>query len=376
MSSSSAREQKGGGDRVDALSATPQLSYARSRDGVTLAFAVTGQGPTLVLVPSVPFSNLQMEYGNPVMRQVYGELASRVTLLQYDGRGTGHSQRDVVDLSLEAMLADLEAVVDQAGFDQFSLLGQYSSCAHALAYTARHPERVRRLVLFGGSARTWDVMSANQTQALLSLIEKDWNLFADTAAHYWMGWAAGEAGRATAEAFRQAVTPQVARATLQAASATDVTAELARVQAPTLVLHRRDAPQVAIEVSRSLADSLPHGRLVILDGEHPHLFLEDPDRVVQILLDFFTDGLEPAGASHTRAGPTRLDPARRSGSELSGREREVLRLLAGGESNAQIARRLRLSPHTVERHVTNIYRKINARGRADATAYALRHGLA
>src|SRR5207248_1821977 len=191
MSSSSAREQKGGGDRVDALSATPQLSYARSRDGVTLAFAVTGQGPTLVLVPSVPFSNLQMEYGNPVMRQVYGELASRVTLLQYDGRGTGHSQRDVVDLSLEAMLAD-------------------------------------------------------------------------TAAHCWMGWAAGEAGRATAEAFRQAVTPQVARATLQAASATDVTAELARVQAPTLVLHRRDAPQVAIEVSRSLADSLPHGRLVIL----------------------------------------------------------------------------------------------------------------
>src|SRR5213082_1837886 len=194
-----------------------------------------------------------MEYGNPVMRQVYDQLATRITLVQYDGRGTGHSQRDVVDLSLEAMLADLEAVVDQAGFDQFSLLGQYSSCAHALAYTARHPERVRRLVLFGGSARTWDVMSANQTQALLSLIEKDWNLFADTAAPYWMGWAAGEAGRATAEAFRQAVTPQVARATVQAASATDVTAELARVQALTLVLHRRDAPQVAIEVSRSLA---------------------------------------------------------------------------------------------------------------------------
>src|SRR5438105_14019611 len=156
MSSSSAREQKGGGDRVDALSATPQLSYARTRDGVTLAFAVTGQGPTLGLVPSVPFSNLQMEYGNPVMRQVYGELASRVTLLQYDGRGTGHSQRDVVDLSLEAMLADLEAVVDQAGVGQVGPLGQYSSCAHPLAYTARDPDGVRRLVLFGGSDAPWD----------------------------------------------------------------------------------------------------------------------------------------------------------------------------------------------------------------------------
>ncbi len=358
-----------------ALSATPQLSYARSRDGVSLAFAVTGQGQPLVLVPWVPFSNLQMEYRNPVMRQVYEQLATRVTLVQYDGRGTGHSQRDVVDLSLEAVLADLEAVVDQAGLGQFSLLGQYSSCAHALAYAARHPERVRRMVLFGGSARTWDVMSANQTQALLSLIEKDWSVFADTAAHQWMGWAAGEAGRATAEGVRQAVTPQVARETLRAASATDVTAEIARVQAPTIVVHRRDAPQVPIEVSRSLANSLPHGRLVILDGERPHLFLEDSDRVVRMLLAFFSDGLEPGGASQGSAEPAGSHRGRPSGSELSGREREVLRLLAGGESNTQIAGRLRLSPHTVERHITNIYRKINARGRADATAYALRHGL-
>ena len=95
-----------------------------------------------------------------------------------------------------------------------------------------------------------------------------------------------------------------------------------------------------------------------------------------MLLDFFCDGLEPGAASQASAEPTRPHRARSSGSELSSRELEVLRLLAGGESNAQIARRLRLSPHTVERHVTNIYRKINARGRADATAYALRHGLA
>src|SRR5207245_1469549 len=184
------------------------------------------------------------------------------------------------DLSLGAMVSDLEAVIERAGLADVNLLGQYSSCPHALAYAARHPERVNRIVLFGGSSRTWDVMSSKQTQALLSLIEQDWNVFADTAAHQWLGWAAGEAGRATADAFRQAVTPQVARETLQAASATDVTAELARVQAPTLVVHRRDAPQVPIEVSRSLATSLPHGRLVILDGERPHLFLEDSDRVV------------------------------------------------------------------------------------------------
>jgi pimeloyl-ACP methyl ester carboxylesterase/DNA-binding CsgD family transcriptional regulator len=358
------------------VKATPLISFAPSRDGVTLAYAVSGQGPPLVLVPWVPFSNLQMEYGNPVMRRVYEQLTSRITLVQYDGRGTGHSQRDVVDLSSDAMIGDLEAVVDTVGLTQFSLLGQYSSCAHALAYAARHPERVKRMALFGGSARTWDVMSAQQTQALLSLIEQDWGVFAETAAHQWMGWSAGEAGRATAEAFRQAVTPQVARATLQAASATDVSAELTRVQAPTLVLHRRGAPQIPTEVSLSLERSLPRGRLAVLDGERPHLFLEDTDRMVRMLLDFFCDGIEPAGAATGPIATAASGTMSTAASELSQRELEVLRLLAGGESNAQIARRLRLSPHTVERHVANIYRKINARGRADATAYALRHGLA
>jgi DNA-binding CsgD family transcriptional regulator/pimeloyl-ACP methyl ester carboxylesterase len=357
------------------LTQTPELRFAHSQDGAALAFAVSGQGPPLVLVPWVPFSNLQMEYGNPVMRRVYEQLARRVTLLQYDGRGTGHSQRDVTDVSLEAMLADLEAVVDQAGLTQFSLLGQYSACAHALAYAARHPERVRRLALFGGSARTWEVMSATRTQALLSLIEQDWGVFAETAAHQWMGWAAGEAGEATAEGFRQGVTPQLARATLQAASATDVSGQLAQVRAPTLVLHRRGAPQIPLEVSRSLALGLPHGRLVVLEGERPHLFLEDSDFVVAMLLNFFCDGVEP-GARQRGSAELGISARPPSTSELSRRELEVLHLLAAGESNAQIARRLDLSPHTVERHVANIYRKINARGRADATAYALRHGIA
>jgi DNA-binding CsgD family transcriptional regulator/pimeloyl-ACP methyl ester carboxylesterase len=325
-------------------------------------------------VPWVPFSNLQMEYGNPVMRRVYEQLASRMTLIQYDGRGTGHSQRDVVEVSLDAMVADLEAVVDRIGLPRVCLLGQYTSAAHALAFAARHPDRVSRIAIYGGSARTWDVMSATQTQALLSLMEQDWGVFSETAALQWMGWSAAEAGRATAEAVRQAVTPHVARAIMQAASATDVTAELDKVLAPTLVLHRRGAPQIPIDVSRALQAGLPKGRLVILEGERPHLFLEESERVIRMLLRFFVDGIAPEGdrgAVQTETAPM----MGRMASELSPREVEVLRLLAGGESNDQIARHLGLSPHTVERHVANIYRKINARGRADATAYALRHGL-
>lgn len=340
-----------------------------------MAFTLAGDGPAVIFVPWVPFSNLRVEWQNPLLNRVFGQLAQRLTLVHYDGRGTGHSQRDVTDLSLEAMVSDLEAVVDRAGLAEVSLLGQYNSCPHAIAYAARRPERVKRMVLFAGSARGWNAMSAKQTQALLSLIEQDWDLFADTAAHQWMGWSAGEAGRAFAEGIRGAVTPQIARATMQAASAVDVTEQLPRVAAPTLVLHPRDMTQIPIDVARSLAMDLPRGRLVVLEGAQPVLFTEDSGEVVSMLVDFFCDGIEPAAAPAAVPGPAgghAIAPP----NGLSRREVEVLRLVAAGESNSQIARRLGLSTHTVERHIANLYRKIGARGRADATAYALRNGLA
>jgi DNA-binding CsgD family transcriptional regulator/pimeloyl-ACP methyl ester carboxylesterase len=353
----------------------PRITYARSSEGVSLAFTVAGEGPPLVFVPWVPFSNLRMEWQNPLLRGVFDRLALRLTLVHYDGRGTGHSQRDVTDLSLEAMVSDLEAVIGRAGLAEVSLLGQYNSCPHAIAYAARHPEKVKRMVLFAGSARGWNAMSARQTQALLSLIEQDWDMFADTAAHQWMGWSAGEAGRAIAEGIRGAVTPQTARATMQAASAADVTELLPRVAAPTLVLHPRDMTQIPVEVARSLAMDLPRGRLVLLEGAQPVLFGEDPGEVVTLLMDFICDGIAPAGVAPPAAGAAG-SRAGLASNGLSQRELEVLRLVAAGESNAQIARRLGLSTHTVERHVANLYRKIGARGRADATAYALRSGLA
>ena len=264
------------------------------------------------------------------------------------------------------------------GAAEVCLLGQYNSCPHAIAYAARHPERVKRMALFGGSGRGWNAMSARQTQALLSLIEQDWDVFADTAAHQWMGWAAGEAGRATADAIREAVTPQIARATLQAASATDVTELLPDVAAPTLVLHRRDMSQIPVDVSRSLAEGMPRGRLVMLDGAQPTLFMGDPGMVVGMLVDFFRDGIEPPGDPSPPPGMPSVAAGQMVSPPhgLSRRELEVLRRLAAGETNRQIARRLGLSPHTIERHVANLYRKIGARGRADATAYALRNGLA
>ena len=139
------------------------------------------------------------------------------------------------------------------------------------------------------------------------------------------------------------------------------------MRTPTLVVHRQSDRQMPPEVSAGLAAALPAGRLVQPPGDRPALFLEDVAADVELVSRFVADGTVTE-----RQWPR--PPADRNG--LTPREREVLRLLAGGGTNAGIARDLDITEHTVERHVANLYRKIGARGRAEATAYAVRAGLA
>ncbi|MEA2619754.1 MAG: hypothetical protein QOC97_527, partial [Chloroflexota bacterium] len=173
--------------------------------------------------------------------------------------------------------------------------------------------------------------------------------------------------------FRNATTPEVARRVLRDATATDVTAAAREVRCEALVLHRRDAQVIALDVSERLAAALPKGRLRILEGRSAALFFERADELIRLLVDFTTGG---AADRSSRGAPARGGPVEHGTSGLTTREIEVLRLLAAGMSNAEIAASLGLSVNTIERHVSNVYRKIDARGRADATAFAIRHGLA
>jgi pimeloyl-ACP methyl ester carboxylesterase/DNA-binding CsgD family transcriptional regulator len=344
----------------------PTIRQARTTDGVSIAWTSVGAGPPLILMPGVPFSNLTAEWRIPLLREAYERLAQDVRLIQYDGRGSGNSQRDVDDFSLDAMVRDLEAVVNAAGLVRYTLLGFYHSCTAAIAEAARHPEQVKGLLLFGGAARGWTAMSGPGIQALLSLIDRDWNTFAESIAHAWLGWDAGAEGELAAEGFRTATTPAVARATMEAASQVDVSAEAARVRCPALVLHRAGATVIPPEASAELVRLLPNGRLEVLEGSSATLFFEGTDEVIETIARFVT------GRGWTRAAA----PAPASDGGLTPRERDVLRLVAAGETNAEIGRRLGVTINTVERHVANLYRKIDARGRADATAYAIRNGLA
>jgi pimeloyl-ACP methyl ester carboxylesterase/DNA-binding CsgD family transcriptional regulator len=351
----------------------PRIEFATAADGTRIAWSAVGKGPAVVLTPGVPLSNLEAEWRIPVLRRALERLAGRVRLIQYDGRGTGRSQRDVTDLSLDAHVRDLDAVLDAASVRDVVLLGFYHSVITAIAWAARHPDRTRGLVLFGGAARGWDPMREPGTQALLSLIERDWDTFVESAVHAWLGWPDDAEGRAAADWFRTSTSPAVARATLQASAEMDVTAEAATVRAPTLVLHRRDGQVIPLEVSQALADRLPNGRLEILPGASASLFFERTDEIIDRLTAF---ALDPGGLARSTPTTHRAPSTAARGTELSGREREVLRLIAAGESNGQIAATLGLSINTVERHVSNLYRKIDARGRADATAWAIRRGFA
>ena len=342
------------------------MQYARTSDGVTIAYTVHGSGTPMIWLPPVPFSNVVAQWQIPLLRSAYDGLGQHLRVVLYDGRGTGQSQREVEDLGLDAMMRDLEAVVAAARLGRFALFGYYHSCLLAIAYAAAHASQITRLVLFGGAARGWDAMAPAETQALLTLIERDWDLFTDAAAHAWLGWSAGETGRLMADAFRTATTPAMARSMLRTARDTDVSNDLASIRAPALVLHRQGERQIPVEVSRQLAAALPNGRLLQLPGSTATLFVEDLDGDIKVLVDFLTDGVtQPRPSARLRASDT-----------LTPRELQVLRLVAGGETSAEVAHRLGLSVHTVERHLANLYPKIGARGRSDATAYAIRRGLA
>jgi pimeloyl-ACP methyl ester carboxylesterase/DNA-binding CsgD family transcriptional regulator len=351
---------------------TPRIDFARSADGVRIAWTSAGEGPVLVHLPGIPFSNVEGEWRIPVLRHAFERLAEHVRFVQFDGRGAGRSEREPREVSAEAFVRDVDAVVNATGTRSVVLLGFYHSAMHAIRWAAHHPDRVRGVILFGGALRGWDQMRGAGTQALLSLIERDWDTFVESVTHAWLGWPDDDAGRLAADWFRTSTSPAFARAALEAAAETDVSAEAGSVRCPVLVLHRQEAPVIPLELSEALVAAIPDARLEFLPGVSASLFFEAADETVDRLVAFT---LDPSGSAPTRATARTSRTATDGRDRLSARERDVLRRVASGDTNGQIAAGLGLSINTVERHVSNVYRKLDVRGRAEATAWAVRHGL-
>jgi pimeloyl-ACP methyl ester carboxylesterase/DNA-binding CsgD family transcriptional regulator len=355
----------------------PRIRYATTADGVSIAFWTLGEGTPLVYMAGGPWGHVEL-WDVPECRRWYERLAQKRMLVRYDVRGTGWSERDVSDHSLDALVLDVEAVVDRLDLDRLEVFGAFDAGPVAIAYAVRHPERVSRLVLWCSWARTSDIRSP-RIRAWLGLLDQDWELMTDTCAHLALGWPAGETGRHAAQRLRESVTPETARAALEAMGQFDVTDLLPELRAPTLVLHRGGIPWLPVGIARSLASRIPEARLSILEGESTAPYLGDTEAAASAIDEFLGEAEERVAPweAGVAAGTGREEsrPGYANAGGLTAREVEVLRRLAGGKTNNEIAEELYVSVRTVERHVANIYAKVGARGRANATAYALTQNL-
>ncbi len=268
----------------------PRIQYAQTEDGVSIAFSTLGEGMPFVHMP-FPFTHLQLDWEIPEDRSWYEWLAKKWQLVRYDGRGTGLSDRDAPDISIDALVPDLEAVVDRLGLERFALFAPVASGPAGIAYAARHPERVSHLILWNSYARTTDLTGGPQIQALLQLANADWEMFTETLAHVAFGWSAGEPARRYAAVIRKSITQEGLQAAL-AAPDIDVTELLPQVRSPTLVLHRREAPFPSVDTATGLASHIPNARLVLLEGDSGLPTLGDTEAVLQAIDEFLGEGEE------------------------------------------------------------------------------------
>lgn len=347
-----------------------EIRFCHSKDGVCIAYATSGSGPPLVYVANW-LTHLKLDWNSPLWSHWFRELSRGHTLVRFDARGNGLSDRLVEDLSIDVWAQDLAAVVDDLGLEQFSLLGFCQGGATSIAYTVRHPERVNRLILYnsyhrGAFADGATEEEKREAKALAEMIKVGWGQEAAAFRQLFANLMIPEASMAHlrwyADLQRRTVSPQLAVRLWRAFHALDVRRLAPQVQAPTLALHVQGNKIVDFADGRALASLIPNVRFVPLDGKN-HILLED-DPVWPRFLAEVRDFLGTETLERTMAD------AKEKIARLTPREREALALIGRGLSNDQIAARLVIAPKTVRNHVSRIYSKLDVDSRAQAVVLA------
>jgi class 3 adenylate cyclase/pimeloyl-ACP methyl ester carboxylesterase len=289
-----------------------QIRFCTTSDGVRIAYATVGQGPPLVRVLGW-LTHLQFEWEDrfSMWRAFINAVSRRLLLVRYDGRGMGLSDREVKDFSLEGYVRDLEAVVDAVALQRVALYGISEGGPAAIAYAARHPDRVSHLVLYGSFPRmSWflDTEQGRQrAEAMLTLIRQGWGsdvpAFRQLFSGLFMPDADSDAIRAFNELQRVSASADNVVALTTSLLDIDVTQFLPQVTVPTLVIHRRGDAVVPFESGRELATGIPGARFLPLDGRNHTILPNDPvgRTILQAVLDFLGEGEEAAPAAEAPA---------------------------------------------------------------------------
>jgi pimeloyl-ACP methyl ester carboxylesterase len=362
-------------DRSDATAIKQRITFCRARDGVRIAMATIGRGPPLLCAPPW-LSHVELDACSPVWMHWLRELSRNHRCIRYDQRGCGLSDRSPPALSFDAWLDDLETVADALNLKQFALLGMSQGGAVAIAYAARHPERVSHLVLLGACARgalrrDLEAQEREEAEMLVKLVRIGWRRDNPAIRQLFTTMVLPEGTPEQQRSFndlqRASALPEMAATTLDIMHQVDVTSLAEAVQVPTLVLHARRDGRVPFEEGRRLAALVPAARFAPLDSRN-HVLLEPEPACAQFLTElraFLTDGTEAASLAQRLAADMPLTRV----------ETQVLGLLARGFDNATIAARFSKSEKTVRNQVSSILGKLRVRTRAEAIALARDVGI-
>ena len=316
-----------------------QIQFCQTPDGVRIALAKAGEGPPLVRTANW-FTHLELDWESAIWRHWFEALADGRTLFRYDPRGSGLSDRNVADFSLEAWVSDLEAVVDAAGLRRFPLIGLCQGGVVAVAFAARYPERVSRLILYdsylsGAYTEGVDQGVQKQAQTLAEMIELGWGqeagAFREVFANLLMPDATKEQLRWIGELQRRSASAANARKHWDAFNTFDIRAEASKLKVPTLVFH-------------AAASLRPASNGTIAS---PLTCADEPTEI---------------------SSQGKLEA-------LSPREKELLDYIARGLANAEIAEKTGIAEKTVRNHITTIFSKLAVEHRAQAIVVARKAGL-
>jgi len=312
-----------------------------------------------LLVPPAWVSHLELLWQDPAYRAFFTPLAGVRSVVQYDPPGSGLSGPSPGPQGLDGDVAALEAVADHLELDTVDLLGISLAAPVSVAFAARFPQRVGRLILYGGYADGRQIASAKVRAALLDMIRAHWGLGSEVLADVFLPEGSAEAKGHFARLQREAASAQSAAEMLAQCYEIDVTDLLAQVAAPTLVVHRHDDRAIPYRLGRELATRIPGASLVSLPGRSHFPFVGDSAAVVRAILEFL--GEEPAASPPgSPAGPS---------AELTPRQLQVAALVADGLTNKEIGQRLGIEERSAEGHLERIRNRLGVTSRAQIAAW-------